>query len=154
MRNVLAVCAIFSSVLLHAQSVTTGSSVNLEARNNSAGAIYAHGASQPVTDAATNSPPLRISTGVVWPKLISEPNFQVSSSDFMGHTLATEKAIVSFTVDETGTPQNIHLKKSVNPIVDERVLNAVRQYRYAPATLNGQKVAATIDLQVNFASRQ
>ena len=153
MRNVLAVCAIFSSVLLHAQSVAKGSSVNLEARNNYAGVLYAHGTSQPVTDSTTNPQPLRISSGVVWPKLISEPNFMVSSSDFMGRNLATEKVIVSFTVDESGTPQNVHLTKSVNSIVDERVLKAVRQYRYAPATLNGQKVSAHIDLQVNFANR-
>jgi TonB family protein len=153
MRNVLAVCAIFSSVLLHAQSVTKGSSVNLEAKNNYAGALYAHGASEPLTDATTNSQPLRISTGVVWPKLISEPNFKVSSADFMGRNLATEQVIVSFTVDESGKPQNVHLAKSVNPVVDERVLKAVRQYRYAPATLDNQKVAADIKLEVNFASR-
>jgi TonB family protein len=153
MRNVLAVCAIFSSALLHAQSVTKGSSVNLEAKNNNAGALYAHGASQPLADTTTNSQPLRISTGVVWPKLISEPNFKVSSADFMGRNLATEQVIVSFTVDESGKPQNVHLAKSVNSVVDERVLNAVRQYRYAPATLNKQKVAADIKLVVNFASR-
>jgi len=152
MRNVLAVCAIFSSVLLHAQSVTKGSSVNLEAKNEMAGVVYAHGASQPFTEAATNAQPLRISTGVVWPKLISEPNFKVSSSDFMGSNVASQKVIVSFTVDENGKPQNVHLSKSVNPVVDGRVLNAVRQYRYAPATLNNQKVAVDINLEVNFAN--
>jgi TonB family protein len=153
MRNVLAVCAIFSSVLLPAQSVTKGSSVNLEARNESAGVLYAHGASQPVTDDITNNQRLRISSGVVWPKLISEPSFKISSSDFMGRNLATEQVIVSYTVDESGKPQNVHLTKSVNPVVDERVLNAVRQYRYAPATLNSQKVAVDINLEVNFANR-
>jgi TonB family protein len=153
MRNVLAVCAIFSSVLLPAQSVAKGSSVNLEAKNHLAGALYAHGALQPVAEASTNSQPLRISGGVIWPKLISEPNFRVSSSDFMGLNLATQQVVVSFTVDETGKPQNVHLSKGANPIVDERVLNAVRQYRYAPATLNGQKVAADINLEVNFSNR-
>ena len=153
MRNVLAVCAIFSSVLLHAQSVTKGSSVKLEAKNYYAGVLYAHGASQPVTDDTTNAKPLRISSGVVWPKLISEPNFRVSSSDFMGLNMAAQQLVVSFTVDENGKPQNIHLTKSVNPVVDERVLNAVRQYRYLPATLNDEKVAVDINLQVKFANR-
>jgi len=41
MRNVLAVCAIFSSVLLHAQSVAKGSSVKLEALNEHAIALSA-----------------------------------------------------------------------------------------------------------------
>jgi TonB family protein len=71
----------------------------------------------------------------------------------LGHNLAAEQVVVSFTVDESGKPQNVHLAKSVNPVVDERVLNAVRQYRYSPATLNDQKVAVDINLQVNFASR-
>jgi TonB family protein len=71
----------------------------------------------------------------------------------MGLNLATQQVVVSFTVDETGKPQNVHLSKGANPIVDERVLNAVRQYRYAPATLNGQKVAADINLEVNFSNR-
>jgi len=153
MRNVIAICAIFSSVLLHAQSVAKGSSVNLEAKNNSAGVLYVHGASQPLTEAATTTQPLRISSGVVWPKLISEPNFKISASDFMGTNLATQQVIVSFTVDESGKPQNVHLTKSVNPVIDGRVLNAVRQYRYLPATLNNQKVAADINLEVNFANR-
>lgn len=153
MRNVLAVCAIFSSVLLHAQSVAKGSSVNLEARNNYAGVLYAHGSSQPPTDATGNAQPLRISSGVVWPKLISEPSFKISSSDFNDLNLAAHQVIVSFTVDESGKPQNVHLTKSVNPMLDERVLNAVRQYRYLPATLNSQKVAVDINLEVNFARR-
>ena len=153
MRNVVAICAIFSSVLLHAQSVAKGSSANLELKNSFAGVLYAHGSPQPLTDATTDAKPLRISTGVVWPKLISEPVFRVSSSDFMGANLATEKVIVSYTVDETGKPQNVHLTKSANQVVDERVMNAVRQYRYLPATLNNQKVAVDINLEVNFANR-
>ena len=153
MRNVVAMCAIFSSMLLHAQSVAKGSSVKLEAKNQIAGVLFAHGASQPVTDTIANSQPLRISSGVVWPKLISEPNFKVSSSDFMGMNLETQKVIVSFTVDESGTPQNVHLTKSANPFVDERVLNAVRQYRYLPATMSGQKIAVDVNLEVKFANR-
>ena len=153
MRNVVAICAIFSSVLLHAQSVAKGSSANLELKNSFAGVLYAHGSSQPVTDATPNAKPQRISTGVVWPKLISEPNFQISTSDFMGANPVTEKVIVSYTVDETGKPQNVHLTQSVNQVVDERVMNAVRQYRYLPATLNNQKVAVDVSLQVNFANR-
>lgn len=153
MRDVVAVCAIFSSVLLHAQSVAKGSSATLEARNNNAGVLYARGASEPTTDSTTSGHTLRVSSGVTWPKLISEPNFRVSPSDFMGMNLAAQKVIVSFTVDESGKPQNVRVAKSVNPVVNEHVVNAVRQYRYLPATLNGEKVAVDINLVVNFANR-
>ena len=152
MRKTLAVCALFSSVLLHAQSVAKGSSVKLEAMNESAGALSAHGTSQPVTDTPTVSEPLRISTGVVWPKLISEPDFHVSQDDLLGRDLSVTHMIVAFTVDEQGVPQNVHLVKSVNPIVDGRVIESVRQYRFEPATLDEQKIAVDVNMQVNFAT--
>lgn len=153
MRNVLAVCAIFSSVLLHAQSVAKGSSVKLEALNEHAIALSAHGTSQPVTDIPTSSQPLRISTGVVWPKLIAEPALHLSSDDFDGRDLALAHMIVAFTVDEKGNPQNVHLLKSVNPMVDGRVVESVRKYRFEPATLDNQKIAVDVDMRVNFATR-
>ena len=153
MRKTLAVCALFSSVLLHAQSVAKGSSVKLEALNENASALSAHGTSQPVTDIPTASQPLRISTGVVWPKLISVDAIHVSSDDFMGSDLALAHMIVAFTVDENGKPQNVHLLRKVNPIVDERVIDSVSQYRFEPATLDNQKIAVDVNMHVNFASR-
>ena len=154
MRNALALCAIFSSVLLHAQSVAKGSSVTLEALNENASALWAHGTSQPVIDIPAASKPLRISTGVVWPRLISEPTLHVSSDDFMGRDLSSTHMIVAFTVDEDGKPQNVHLLESVNPILDERVVESVRKYRFEPATLNDQKIAVDVNMRVNFASRR
>lgn len=151
MRKLLAVCAIFSSVLLHAQSVAKGSSVKLEALNENASAMSAHGTSQPVTDIPAASHPLRISTGVVWPKLITEPALHVPSDDFLGRDLAITHMIVAFTVDESGKPQNVHLLRSVNPMVDDRVMESVRKCRFEPGTLDGQKIAVEVEMRVNFA---
>lgn len=152
MRNSLVIGVIFSSVLLHAQSVTKGSSITLEAHNETAGAMSAPGSSSPATDVPTISHPVRISTGVVWPRLISEPAFKISQED-LGANPELKHVIVSFRVDESGKPENIRLTQSVNPTVDQRVMRAVSQYRYLPATLNGQKVAVNVNLQVNFATR-
>jgi TonB family protein len=123
----------------------------LEALNSNATAVSANGATQPVTDVPTASRPLRISTGVVWPKLISESAIHVSSDDFMGGDLTVAHMIVAFTVDENGKPQNVHLLRSVNPMVDERVIQSVRLYRFEPATLNNQKIAVDVNMRVNFA---
>ena len=152
MRNTLIISVLFSSVLLHAQSVTKGSSITLEAHNESAGAISAPGSSSPATDVSTVSHPVRVSTGVRWPKLISEPDFRISQDDFSGRPELSH-VIVSFHVDEKGQPQNVHLLQSVNPIVDERVMHAVRQYRYIPGALDDQNVAVDVNLEVNFANR-
>ncbi len=152
MRKTLAVCALFSSVLLHAQSVTKGSSVKLEALNGNSGALSVHGTS-PATDNSTASQPLRISTGVVWPKLIAEPAFKVSQEDFVGHNPALSHLIVAFKVDENGIPQNVHLLNSINPEVDGLVTDSVRQYRFEPGTLDNQKIAVDVNMRVNFESR-
>lgn len=153
MRNILAVCALFSSVLLHAQSVTKGSSVDLEAKNEDAMMVLAHGESKPSTDTGNASQPLRISTGVIGPKLISEPPITVSSDDFPGHQPTLHHMLVSFRVDENGVPQNVQLLRSVSPIVDWQIMNAVRQYRFKPATLDNEKVAVDVNMHVDFATR-
>jgi len=90
---------------------------------------------------------------VVWPKLIAEPALHLSSDDFDGRDLALAHMIVAFTVDEKGNPQNVHLLKSVNPMVDGRVVESVRKYRFEPATLDNQKIAVDVDMRVNFATR-
>ena len=95
-------------------------------------------------------PSRRISTGVTWPKLISEPNLSISSADFPTHDLAAQHLAVSFRVDEKGEPQNVHLLKSVNQAVDGRILAAVRQYRFTPGTLDDQNVPVDVNLIVNF----
>ena len=58
--------------------------------------------------------------------------------------------IVRFRVDEHGRTRNIHVLKPVNPTVNARVVNAVRRYRFAPATLDNQKVAVDINMTINF----
>jgi len=153
MRNILVVGFLSSSLLLHAQAVTKGSSANLEAKNDAAGALLAHGTMHPATDATTTQQPLRISTGVIAPKLISEPDVHVSADEFPLHDPAREHLIVSFTVDENGKPQNVHLLKSLGQTVDGRVLSAVRQYRFIPATLDNQRVPVDVNMRVNFAQK-
>jgi TonB family protein len=58
--------------------------------------------------------------------------------------------VVSFRVDESGAPQNVHLVKSVSQIVDERVMAAVRQYRFVPGTLDDQNVPVDVNLVISF----
>lgn len=148
MRRILVSSLFLSSVLLPAQTATNGQRTLLVARNDSA----AVSAAQPVTDASIPNA-RRVSTGVVWPKLISEPTVSVSASDFPTRDLAVQQMVVGFQVDEKGFPQNVHLLKSVNQAVDERVLGAVRQYHFVPGTLDDQNVAVDVNLVVHFKAR-
>jgi TonB family protein len=147
MRRIIVSTLLLSTVLLHAEKGTQGQSGSLEARNNAVASLS--DAAPVVTDNAS-APSRRISTGVTWPKLISEPNVSVSSADFPTRDLAAQHMVVSFRVDEKGAPQNVHLVKSVNQAVDERILAAVRQYRFVPGTLDDQNVPVDVNLVVNF----
>jgi|SRR5579863_2334987 len=153
MRNILVMSFLSSSLLLHAQAVPKGSSAKLEAKNETAGSLLEPGTTRPATDATTTPQPLRISTGVIGPKLISGHSLTVAAEDFPLHDVAKEHMVVNFTVDENGVPQGVHLLQSVSPAVDGRVLNAVRQYRFAPATLDDRKVPVEVNLHVEFAER-
>jgi TonB family protein len=74
----------------------------------------------------------------------------VSAADFPTNDLAAQHMVVSLRVDQNGAPQNVHLVKSVNQTVDERVMAAVRQYRFVPATLDDQIVPVDVNLVINF----
>ena len=153
MRRIFISSLFLSTVLLHAQADTKGQRAVLEARNEAASAP-AVAAPQPPTDVNSSPQARRISTGVTWPKLISKPNLTVSTADFSAtQDLSAEQVVLSFKVDENGTPQNIHVIHSVNQNVDERVMAAVRNSRYTPATLDDRTVPVDLNLVVNFQKR-
>jgi len=145
MRRIIVSTLFLSTVLLHGQTGTKGQSVTLEARNNATPSLDASSAASDVALSGR-----RVSTGVVFPKLVSEPSFSVSTADFPNHDLGSQQMEVSFRVDEKGVPQNVQLVKSVNQSVDERVLAAVRQYRFTPGTLDNQVVPIDVNMVVNF----
>jgi TonB family protein len=147
MHKIFAASLFLSTVLLPAQTVTNGQGAVLIASNNIATEPAA------ATDATVSAPARRISTGVMAPKLISNPVVRVALSDFPSENLTTQHVVVGFRVDEKGVPQNVHLVQSVNQAVDARILAAVRDYRFEPAQLDNQNVAMDVRLSVNFEVR-
>lgn len=98
-------------------------------------------------DAATATTPVKVSTGVIAPVLMGSPSLNLpaaySAESFpAGYTLG-----VTLTVDENGQPQNIRVVNSYDAYLDEYVVNAVRQFRFRPATLDNQTVP--VDLKLN-----
>jgi len=59
-------------------------------------------------------------------------------------------SIVSCVVDAQGLPQHVHTVKKLGMGLDEKALEAVRQYKFKPGTLNGKPVAVQINIEVNF----
>ncbi len=53
-------------------------------------------------------------------------------------------------VDASGTPQNIHVTRHLGMGLDEKAVEAVRQYRFKPAMYQGHPVAVQIVVDVEF----
>ena len=88
---------------------------------------------------------MHIGGSVQPPKVIYsvEPSF--SQED--GKASKTHSAQVYLWVDENGDPSHIRIIRSAGSSVDEKIIAAVRQYKFKPATLNGKPV--TVDLYIN-----
>jgi len=57
---------------------------------------------------------------------------------------------VSLIVDTEGLPQNVHVIRGVGMGLDEKALDAVRQYRFKPARENGHPVPVQVNVEVRF----
>ena len=58
--------------------------------------------------------------------------------------------IVGLTVDAAGKPQNVHITRGLGNDLDEKAVEAVQQYRFKPATKDGEPVAVALNVEVNF----
>jgi len=56
------------------------------------------------------------------------------------------------TITPEGKIINIKVLRSLDPVIDERAVDALRRYRFSPALLNGKPVFATFREEVTFAA--
>jgi protein TonB len=61
--------------------------------------------------------------------------------------------VVQATIDRTGAVTDVRLMKALGLGLDEEAMNAVRQWRYTPATLAGRPVPVFFQLTVTFTIR-
>ena len=58
--------------------------------------------------------------------------------------------ILGVTVSEDGTPQDVHVVKSLRADFDRKAVESVSQYRFTPALRDGEPIAKDIQIEVNF----
>jgi len=89
-----------------------------------------------------------IGGGVSSPIVIHEvePEFseEARRAKFMGNVL------VNLIVDAKGMPENVHVARGVGMGLDQKAVEAVKQYRFKPALENGKPVAVELNVLVNF----
>jgi TonB family protein len=59
-------------------------------------------------------------------------------------------SLINLQVDLDGTPTHLSVVRGLGLGLDERALAAVQQYRFAPATKNGNPVVVELNVEVNF----
>lgn len=90
----------------------------------------------------------KIGGGVSQPQVIYQvdPEFseEARKAKFMGVVL------VNLIVDTRGLPQNVHILRGVGMGLDDKAIEAVRQYRFKPAMEGGKPVPVELNVEVNF----
>ncbi len=91
---------------------------------------------------------MNVGGGVSAPTLVSrvDPEFteEARSANFQGNVA------IQLVVDQQGNPQNIHVVRRAGMGLDEKAMEAVREYRFHPAMYQGHPVAVQIVIDVDF----
>jgi len=58
--------------------------------------------------------------------------------------------LLNIWVDSNGNPNHIHVIRGLGAGLDEKALEAVRQYRFKPAMKDGKPVRVELNLDLNF----
>lgn len=86
--------------------------------------------------------------GVVAPTLIYER--EAEFSDEARRQKYQGICIVGIIVDVHGNPQNVHVIRALGMGLDEKAMEAIRQYRFKPGTKDGKSVPVAIAVRVDF----
>lgn len=152
MRKALVATLALSPLLLHAQArlpAQTDPSPNAPVLQSSlVDSASASPSANPDIATIGGAKTLRISTGVVRPKLIHTVDI-VQATDWLSRIAGTDRTVtVDMTVDETGKPTDLKIVQSADPSMNENVLEAVRHYRFKPGTVSGQPTPVPVTLEL------
>jgi TonB family protein len=90
----------------------------------------------------------RIGNGVRAPKLLHK--VEPSYSDLARAAKWQGTTILNVVVGTDGTAQSIHVKRALGLGLDDNAIAAVKQWRFEPATRDGQPVPVMATIEVNF----
>ncbi len=142
MRKLIVAALALSPMMLHAQAHSPAPT-----QTSSLVRLNDFRAANAVSGATPTSAPLRISTGVVSPKLLSTVSIVVPAQPI---NTIDRLAIVSMIDDANGKPSDLKIVRSAGALLDGNVLNAVGQYRFTPGTLNNEPTAIPLTLEITL----
>jgi len=90
----------------------------------------------------------RVGGGVSAPKALYAPDPEYSEEARKAKYQGT--VVLWMVVGSDGRAQQIRIQRSLGMGLDEKAIEAVRQWKFEPAKLNGQAVPVQINVEVNF----
>jgi periplasmic protein TonB len=90
----------------------------------------------------------RPGAGVIAPRAIYDPEPEYSEEARKVKQQGT--VLLSLIVDEQGRPRNIRVARSLGMGLDEKAIEAVKNWKFAPGTKDGIPVAVQVDVEVSF----
>jgi periplasmic protein TonB len=92
--------------------------------------------------------PYVVGGSVTAPQLIYDPEPEYSEEARKQKYQGT--VVLRVIVGEDGRPRDVRIASSLGMGLDEKALEAVRQWRFEPGRMNGRPVAVLVNVQVNF----
>ncbi len=96
----------------------------------------------------TGGGPYHVGGGVSAPSVLYDPSPEYSEEARKAKYSGT--SIVTLIVGPDGLPRNITVSRSVGLGLDEKAIEAVKQWRFKPALKDGKPVAVEISVEVSF----
>lgn len=90
----------------------------------------------------------RVGGGVSNPVLVYAPDPEFS--DQARRAKYQGVCVLELIVDTQGNPQRVHVVRPLGMGLDEKAMEAVRQYKFKPAMYQGRAVPVVIQIEVNF----
>ncbi|MDE1177212.1 MAG: energy transducer TonB [Edaphobacter sp.] len=100
-------------------------------------------------DRTASTKALRISTGVVAPKLIHSTDVALDNNSSLSYS-GPRHVVVGMIVGKDGVPSDLHIVESAGVLVDRNVLAAVSLYRFAPGTVSNQPTEVPLNLDITL----
>jgi len=141
MRNAIVAALVLSPLMVHAQA---NSSAQLQSSVTQPKGLMLSAAAAPTKSG------VRVSTGVVAPKLIKTVSITEDGSRIGQLIPGSREVVVAMIVDEAGKPTALKIVKSLGDTMDKNVLAAVSDYRFVPGTVSGQPTEFPVNLEIEI----
>jgi len=89
-----------------------------------------------------------VSTGVTNPHLVYSTGIEIPATEIPDAFPNPARVVLKISLDQTGSPRAIQVVQPLTQPIDQRVVEAVRQFRWTPAVLDNQAIPASLNLIV------